>query len=104
MTKVNIGGINEIKYPASNNHESLFDFIHCDINVIIKRGNASITKTIGAINKRLCSWNCSRRICLNDCWVEILSCWWDFFVIRTIDYIKLDINGPKKWKICIAEL
>ena len=33
----------------------LADFIHFDINVIIKRGNARITNTIGAVNKCLCS-------------------------------------------------
>jgi hypothetical protein len=54
MTKVSIDGINEIKYPTRNNHESLTDFIHFDTKVIIKRGNPRITSTSGAVNKFLC--------------------------------------------------
>jgi hypothetical protein len=54
ITKVSIGGTNEIKYPVRNNHESLDDFIHFDTKVIIRRGNARIINTIGAVNKCLC--------------------------------------------------
>ncbi len=50
ITKVNIGGINDIKYPTRNNQESLADSLNFGINVMIKRGNA-IANTIGAINK-----------------------------------------------------
>jgi hypothetical protein len=39
-TKVSTGGINEIKYPVRNNHESPDDF---NINEIIRRGKASKT-------------------------------------------------------------
>jgi len=62
--KVIIDGINEIKYPARNNHESPDDFIHFDKNEMISRGTASITSTTGAINKCLCCRICSRKICL----------------------------------------
>jgi hypothetical protein len=48
-TKVNIGGINEIKYPERNNQESFADCIHFDTNMMIKRGNARRTKTIGPV-------------------------------------------------------
>ncbi len=54
-TKVRIGGINEIKYPVRNNHASPLDFKHFDTKLIINRGNARITKTIGAVNKCLFS-------------------------------------------------
>jgi hypothetical protein len=51
--KVRVGGTNEIKYAARNNHVSLFDFKHFHVKLIIKRGNARITKTMGAVNKCL---------------------------------------------------
>jgi hypothetical protein len=54
ITKVSIGGINEIKYPKRNNHESLTDFIHFDTKIMIKRGNPRITSISGAVNKCLC--------------------------------------------------
>ncbi len=58
---MSIGGINEIKYPITNNHESSADFIHFDANDIIRRGKASITNTTGPINKCLCCRNCFRK-------------------------------------------
>ncbi len=48
--KVIVVGINEIKYPKRNNHESLFDFIQPDANEMIRRGMASIVKRSGAKN------------------------------------------------------
>ena len=49
-----MGGINEIKYPQRNNHASSDVFIHLDIDIRIKRGNARVTNTIGAVSKCLC--------------------------------------------------
>jgi hypothetical protein len=50
-TNVSVGGINEIKYPERNNHESLFNFIQSDANEIIKRGTARIVKRSGDKNR-----------------------------------------------------
>jgi hypothetical protein len=50
-TKVSVGGINEIKYPVRNNHESLFDFIQPDVKDIIRRGTARIISRRGAKNR-----------------------------------------------------
>jgi hypothetical protein len=52
--KVNNGGINEIKYPKRNNHESLVDFIQPDVNEMIKRGIPRIINTHGPIRRFLC--------------------------------------------------
>jgi hypothetical protein len=51
--KVNNGGINEIKYPNRNNHESLVDFIQPDVNEMIKRGIPRIINTHGPIKRFL---------------------------------------------------
>ncbi len=59
--KVNISGINDIKYPIRNNHKSLADFIHFDANAMIRRGTARITKRTGAVSKCLCCRHCSRK-------------------------------------------
>ncbi len=52
--KVNNDGINEIKYPIRNNHESLGVFIQPDANKMIKRGIPSIIKIHGPIRRFLC--------------------------------------------------
>ncbi len=53
-TKVSNGGINDIKYPKRNNHESLADFIQPGANDIIKRGIARIINTHGPRRRLLC--------------------------------------------------
>ncbi len=60
--KVNNGGINEMKYPKRNNHESLVDFIQPDANEMIKRGIARIANTDGPIKRFLCWSICSFKI------------------------------------------
>ncbi len=64
ITKVSIGGINEIKYPIRNDQESFVDFIHFDTKEMIKRGNARRTNRTGAVNKCLCCRNCFCKCCL----------------------------------------
>ncbi len=54
MKRVNIGGINEIKYPIRNNHALLADCIEPETKEIIKRGVPRITNKSGVINKCLC--------------------------------------------------
>jgi hypothetical protein len=52
--KVSEGGINDIEYPAKYKDGSRADFIQPDINEIIKRGVASITRTTELIIRCLC--------------------------------------------------
>jgi hypothetical protein len=53
-TKVSADGINEIKYPITNNHESLFDFMQPDVTEIRRRGIARIINRTDARNICLC--------------------------------------------------
>jgi hypothetical protein len=49
--QVNIDGINDIKYPVTNTHESRTDVIQPEANVSIRRGIARMTNKRGAIIK-----------------------------------------------------
>jgi hypothetical protein len=64
IIEISINGINEMKFPTRNNHESLVDFMQFDTKQRIKRGNARITNRIGAVNKYFCYRHCSHKISL----------------------------------------
>ena len=55
MTNVSIDEINDMKYPMRNNHDSSLDFIHFEIEAMIRRGNARITNITGAVKRFLCN-------------------------------------------------
>jgi hypothetical protein len=65
--KVSNGGINDIKYPRRNNHESLPDFIQPDVNDIIKREIPRIINTHGPMRRFLCCSICSLNIVVYFC-------------------------------------
>ena len=48
ITNVSIGGTNEIKYAARNNHDSFADFIQPEVKVIIRRGQVRRARNKGA--------------------------------------------------------
>ena len=51
IIKVNIDGINEMKYPDKYNQDFSYDCIHVDRNEMINRGIAKIINAKGAMSK-----------------------------------------------------